>query len=97
MFFNNRKLIAAILDNTHELRRIHRAMTTAVEHLVASSNRIVSAAEALIQSNKDLAQALRDANTANDPAIEAVAVSLDAEAAKAEGQLAPTAPAEPTP
>ena len=94
MFFN-RKLRDAILDLTQQLRKVRHSMTAATEHLQAAANRVVAACEALIASNKDLAQQLRDANTANDPAIEAVAASLDAEAAKAEGSLV-VPPAEPT-
>lgn len=71
-------------------------MSAATDHLTAAAANAIAAMEALIASNTALAQQLRDANTANDPAIEAVAVSLDAETAKAQAALTPPAPA-PTP
>ena len=77
---------------------MERRMTNSVDHLTASANKLVGVVEALLAANAKAADDLRAANAAtNDPAIEAVAQQLDAEADKAQLVLTPPAPVEPAP
>lgn len=57
-------------------------MSAAIDRITASVTDIKSKDDSLIALVGTIAQELRDANTANDPAINALADQLDAESAK---------------
>lgn len=57
-------------------------MSEAVDRITASVATITSRDDSIIALVGNLAQEIRDANTSNDPAINALADSLDAESAK---------------
>lgn len=91
MFSKITAAIYALVNAIHVLARSNYAMTAATDHLTASANKIVDTMEKLLAANAAASDALRAANTSNDPAIEAVAKLLDDESAKASASLPPPA------